>query len=444
MIEEYFGLGKPPFRLSCDPQFYFDSAVHHRAMAYLKYGVEQSEGFVVITGPTGVGKTMLVHQFLQDMDGTEVNAVMLQARASLRASTLIEYILSAFRLEAAQSGPAAQQLALEDYLEDQQIEGRRVVIIIDEAHGLDVDSLKELSILTNMSRNNLPLLQIFLVGQPELRHLLSDPSLEHVRQRMIAATQMKAFSLEEVADYIDHRMELAGWRDSVSCFTPEAKSLIAKVTKGVPRKINNLCTKALLCGALERDTQIKVACVKSMLEEYRAENMDETDASNEDETVDLLVQNTQNMPVADKNAIVTKDRSSQVNNGAPGATVDSDDDPGKVIAFSGRAQPPYHQGAIEIEQSEEYGETVDMTHSNDLENNGSSHEEVRQLKSSLMSFIAETRDTLGAVEEDLRSVKAGLDILDHRRKARNALLSDRLGEVHIALQELGGATGTDG
>ncbi len=434
MFEDYYGLLKAPFRLSPDPKFYFDSDGHKRAMAHLTYGVEQGEGFMIITGPTGIGKTMLATQFIEDMQGTEVNAVLLQGSQSIKPESVAEHILSTFRIEAASAGVAAAQLALEEYLEDQQEEGHRVVLLVDEAHILSENVLEELNKLTNITRHNMPLLQIFLFGQPQLQEKLAVQKLENIRHRTIGAMEIPPIKSEEIDEYIDHRMDLAGWDDIVPCFTDEAKKLIGAETGGIPRKINLLCTKALMNGALEQHTQIEEANVSSILDEFHKEmgssaeisqatKVEESSSLTDDVEADEFETDLDLEPLNDEpEKAVAKN--------------ESKDDSESPVIVPFKTQGADGEGlADQVQEKQEFGGTEVMLNKNQDEQ-GLQNQEVLSLKSSLMAFIAETRDTLSAVEEDLARVKEGLSSLDQRRKARQAVISDRLGEVHEALREM--------
>ena len=274
MIEEYFNLLKPPFKLSADPHFYYDSESHRKAMAYLQYGLQQAEGFVVVTGDAGVGKSMLVEQLKLEIEEANIALAFIQTGHIERGEAL-DYVLSAYRLEPQGSSAVAKMEALEAFLSDQYAYGRQALLIVDEAQHLTRDVLEEFRILTNLSVDGAPLLQIFLVGQTELKETLSTPEMEQFRQRVIASCHLGALDEEEAAAYVDHRLASAGWEDDESAFTDVAHQLIYSYTKGVPRKINKLCSRLLLQTALDKKDFVDGATVRKVVEELQSESLNQ-------------------------------------------------------------------------------------------------------------------------------------------------------------------------
>ena len=172
MYEEYFQFSTSPFRLNPDPKFFFGSRSHNKAMAYLHYGLRQAEGFIVITGEIGAGKSMLIGHLIDQLDRSNVVAANLLT-TNLEPSALLSHILSAFRIEPAGTGESAAIEAFEDFLFDQMNRGRRVLLIVDEAQNLPARTIEELRMLSNMDYEGTPLFQVFLIGQPEFRTILS-------------------------------------------------------------------------------------------------------------------------------------------------------------------------------------------------------------------------------------------------------------------------------
>ncbi len=271
MYEEYFSLTGQPFKLNPDPKFFFGSRSHNKAMAYLHYGLRQAEGFIVITGEIGAGKSMLISHLLDQLDRSRIAAAHLLT-PNLRPEDLLSHILSAFRVEAAGEGKTAPLEAFEDFLFDQLNHGRRVLLIVDEAQNLPSETLEELRILSNMDYDGTPLFQVFLVGQPDFRPKLAGPNMEQLRQRIIASYHLEPLSDQETKDYIEHRLAVVGWKDD-PVFTENAFASIFEETEGVPRKVNKLCNRILLYCSLEELHEINQAVVRSVSADMAEENL---------------------------------------------------------------------------------------------------------------------------------------------------------------------------
>ena len=271
MYEEYFSLSGQPFKLNPDPRFFFGSRSHNKAMAYLHYGLRQAEGFIVITGEIGAGKSMLISHLLDQLDRSRIAAAHLLT-PNLRPEDLLSHILSAFRVEAAGDGKTAPLEAFEDFLFDQLNHGRRVLLIVDEAQNLPRETLEELRILSNMDYDGTPLFQVFLVGQPDFRPKLAGPNMEQLRQRIIASYHLEPLSNDETKEYIEHRLAVVGWKDD-PVFTENAFVSIYEETDGVPRKVNKLCNRILLYCSLEEIHEINQAVVRSVSADMAEENV---------------------------------------------------------------------------------------------------------------------------------------------------------------------------
>ena len=261
MYESKFGLSGPPFQLNPDPAFYFDSRGHSNALSYLKFGVHQGEGFIVVTGEIGAGKTTLVRTLLEGVNSDEVAAAQV-LNTQLESGELLQAILTAFGV-ASPAGSKAQLLAsLEAFLTSVAAEGRRALLVVDEAQNLGREAIEELRMLSNFQLGNHALLQSFLIGQPELRKQLESPAMEQLRQRVIASCHLGPLGAEETRAYIEHRLRHVGWVEQPS-FDDAAFEVIHQWTGGIPRKINLLCNRLLLAAFLSDEEQITGALVRS-------------------------------------------------------------------------------------------------------------------------------------------------------------------------------------
>lgn len=269
MYEDRFGLSGSPFRLNPDPKFFFGSRSHNKAMAYLHYGLRQGEGFIVITGEIGAGKSMLIGHLLDQLDRSNIVAANLPT-TNLEPSALVAHVLSAFRIEPSGSGKSAEIEALEDYLFDQMNRGRRVLLIVDEAQNLPLKTIEELRMLSNMDYDGTPLFQVFLIGQPEFRATLAKPDMEQLRQRVIATYHLNPLDADETRDYVVHRLDVVGWNDNPS-IAPESFAAIHAATGGLPRKINTLCNRIFLYCAIENVSTIDESVVAAVVADMASE-----------------------------------------------------------------------------------------------------------------------------------------------------------------------------
>jgi len=244
MYESFFGLTAKPFQLNPDPAFYFGSKGHKSAYAYLQYGVYQGEGFIVVTGEVGTGKTTLARALLQQLDPTKVVAVQLVS-TMIDGDQLLKAVATAFGVPVRGTEKAELLATLEAFLTSLVSENKRALLVVDEAQNLSARAMEELRMLSNFQFADRALLQSFLVGQPELRRLLRAPQMEQLRQRVIASYHLGPMDADETARYIQHRLQLVGWNNDPS-FSPDALASIYAVTGGVPRRINTLCNRLML------------------------------------------------------------------------------------------------------------------------------------------------------------------------------------------------------
>ena len=271
MIEETFNFTTSPFRLSPDPRFFFGSRSHRKALAYLKYGVQQGEGFIIITGEIGAGKSILIGQLLSELDEREVAAAHL-VTSSIEASDIVRFILAGFKIKPQGESRPAQIAAFEEFLLEQHRARRRVLLIVDEAQNLPLQTIEELRMLSNIHYDGQPLFQIFLVGQPEFRETLAAAELEQLRQRVIASYHLTALDQPETRDYILHRLTCAGWTGDPD-FTEEAFVRIHEHSGGTPRLINNLCNRILLSCAIDDLHLVDSRAVQMVLDDIVSEEV---------------------------------------------------------------------------------------------------------------------------------------------------------------------------
>ena len=268
MYETYYQFQAKPFQLSPDPSFLFASWGHRRAMAYLTYGVHQGEGFIVITGEIGAGKTMLASTLAQKMT-SQTYALAQVVSTSLEADDLVRTVASAFGLSQ-ESSKAELLNRIEQFLLACHRQGKRALLVVDEAQNLPARSLEELRMLSNFVYAGKPLLQTFLLGQPEFRRTLLRPDMEQLRQRVIASCHLGPLDAAETEAYIMHRLRTVGWRDDPS-FSSDAFSAIYQYTGGIPRRINILCDRLLLMGRLDEKHAFTGTEVAEVINELQQE-----------------------------------------------------------------------------------------------------------------------------------------------------------------------------
>ncbi len=251
MYDDHYGLSGRPFALTPDPKFWFDTATHRKAMAYLGYGLSQGEGFIVITGDVGAGKTTLVGHLTATIDRERLHVIKLVS-SQIEADDLLRMVATGLGVETAGLMKAQLLVAIERGLHSVARSGRRTLLIVDEAQALHTGALEELRMLSNFQAGGHALLQIFLLGQPEFRAALhGSERLEQLRQRVIAMHHLDPMGPEEVEPYVMHRMALVGWNGRPA-FAPDAFSALYRGSDGVPRRLNQLAGRVLLYGAIEQ------------------------------------------------------------------------------------------------------------------------------------------------------------------------------------------------
>ncbi|ABF53636.1 XrtA/PEP-CTERM system-associated ATPase [Sphingopyxis alaskensis] len=270
MYDQYYGFTGRPFQLTPDPHFYFESGTHRKAMSYLGYGLAQGEGFIVITGDVGAGKTTLVGHLMNTIDPSRLTAVKLVS-TQVEGDDLLRLVAEQFGIDWEGQSKAELLRSMEQYLREQARAGKRTLLIVDEGQNLAVSALEELRMLSNFQLGGHSLLQIFLLGQPEFRQtLFHSPTLEQLRQRVIATHHLDPMEPEEVEPYILHRLGKVGWTGNPS-FSPDAFEEIFDYSEGVPRKLNVLVSRLLLYGAVEQMNRITAQNVRSVIAEIEAD-----------------------------------------------------------------------------------------------------------------------------------------------------------------------------
>lgn len=268
MYENYYGLNSKPFQLTPDPSFFFASKWHKRAMSYLQYGLSQAEGFIVITGDIGTGKTTIANSLLDDIANDIVAAQIVTPK--LTPDELVKMVASKFEIDVSQKTKADILKDLENYLFELHKIGKRALLIVDEAQNLPLETIEELRMLSNFQAAGKPLLQSFLLGQDELQPILRAPNMEQFRQRIVASCHLAPLTDTESKDYIEYRMSHAGW-DRTELFSADAYDRIYQFTHGVPRKINTLMDRILLYGFLEELEALDENAVEIVIKEVAEE-----------------------------------------------------------------------------------------------------------------------------------------------------------------------------
>ncbi|APW39497.1 ATPase [Rhodoferax koreense] len=270
MYEAYYGLSTKPFQLNPDPSFYFASKQHRRAKAYLEYGVLRNEGFIVITGEIGAGKTTIVRGLLESLDADKVVAGNLVS-TQLDAEDTLRMVGAAFGVRTKDVSKADLLMSLEAFLVSQTSQGKRCLLVVDEAQNLTPRAVEELRMLSNFQFGKQALLQSFLVGQPEFREILQNPQMQQLRQRVIAACHIGPMDVEETQGYIEHRLKCAGAVADKPHFEDAAFEAIFDASGGIPRRINSICDRLLLLGFLENKETLAAADVREVALEIHQE-----------------------------------------------------------------------------------------------------------------------------------------------------------------------------
>lgn len=272
MYLQHFGLEQQPFQLTPDADFLYLSKAHNRAKSYMEYTVWNRDGFVVITGEIGSGKTTLIQQLLRSVDENVLIARIYQTQ--LNEIEFFQAILHELGLNPFKAGKVELISMLNNFLLEQYAEGRQVILIVDEAQNLSKRVLEELRMLTGMETDEDRILNLILVGQPELKNLLDAPGMEQLSQRIRFRFHLAALELDDIHNYVDHRLEIAGLDKNKSGSIPkiikdECIPLIYRYTGGIPRLINSLCDTALICAFVENKKTVTAKIIEEAVNELQ-------------------------------------------------------------------------------------------------------------------------------------------------------------------------------
>jgi len=269
VFNEFYGLTLHPFRLGPDPRFCYRHRSFIRAKHYMHYALHQGEGFVMVTGQPGTGKTILIEDLLSETATSSVKVARI-ASTQVAADDLLHLLANAFGIDTRSMTKSMVLLNLQSRLKQQMGEGRSSLLIVDEAQNLPFESMEELRMITNLQEGATPLLQVFLVGQDRLRSIIAEPRMEQLRQRMLAACRMEPLNPEETRDYLYHRLRCAGWGGSPT-ICGEGVWLLHGASGGVPRVINVLANRLLLWGWIEEKKELGADDVRVVIKELEDE-----------------------------------------------------------------------------------------------------------------------------------------------------------------------------
>ena len=265
MYENFYNLSGMPFQLTPDSRFFFGSKGHSKAIAHLNYGLAQGEGFIIVTGEVGAGKTTLVEWLRSQMDPSAYTIARVST-TQVSENDLFRLAMAGFGLTDEGLNKAALLSRFEAVLADHQREGRRCLLVVDEAQNLSMPALEELRMLSNITVDGRTSLQTILLGQPQFRRMLASPNLEQLRQRVLTSYHLGPLSEDETRAYIEHRLLAVGWRGDPH-WEDAAFAAVYHHSGGIPRRINRLCSRILLFGVLEQAHNITASVVDTTASE---------------------------------------------------------------------------------------------------------------------------------------------------------------------------------
>ena len=271
MYEQYYHLRADPFALSPNPGFCYPHASYKKAKIYMQFALSRGEGFLLITGKPGTGKTTLVKELLGELEMTRYKVSTLVS-TQLEADDLLRSVAYSYGIPVETSNKATILQRLNSYLKGRRNDRNHTILIVDEAQDLSEPALEELRLLTNFEYDNKPLLQVFLVGQPQLSEKLDASSMEQFRQRITVAANMEPLKERDVGEYIQHRLSTAGWKNDPA-INAELYAYIHQYTSGIPRQINQLCSRLLLHGFVEGKHQLGMNDLIAIVNELSDEHL---------------------------------------------------------------------------------------------------------------------------------------------------------------------------
>ncbi len=272
MYLEHYGLSDFPFSTAPDPRFYYPSAKHREALACLLYSIQQRKGFALVSGDVGAGKTMLCRACLEQLGDACESATV--CHTSLEPREFLESVVAEFGLEPWRKSKPEMLHQFKDFLEDRRKRGITVVLIVDEAQNLLPPVLEEVRMLGNLETSSEKLLQVILVGQPELRRIVNSYELRQLNQRIALKFHLGPLAAKDGTAYIDHRLKVAG-ADGRQIIEPEAKTEAYRAGHGIPRVINAVCDQALLQGFINDENVVTLAALQQVLADREGYYMDE-------------------------------------------------------------------------------------------------------------------------------------------------------------------------
>lgn len=299
MYDGFYNFTQKPFQLSADPDFFFNSSVHKRALAYMHYGLTQGEGFVLVTGTPGTGKTMLVKSLIKNLNMDKL-LIGLMMTSQVGPEDVLRMVASTFGFQYLHNDKASLLSSFEKFIIEKAREGRRLLLIVDEAQNLPKPSLEELRMLTNLDVSGNPVFQVFLVGQSELKRTIHGADMEQLKQRIVSSFHLDPLDVDETKNYILFRLQTAGWKGTPE-FTNGVFEIIHEFTAGIPRRINSLCDRVLLFGYLEELSVLDEPAINKVISEVREEMLLENN-------VDLVARIAPARPYSDEESGLLENR----------------------------------------------------------------------------------------------------------------------------------------
>jgi general secretion pathway protein A len=269
MYKAFYGLNRNPFEITPDPSFLFPTGRHNEALASLYYGVRRHKGFVVLTGEVGTGKTLLLRCLLQVLKKSQDVAYAYVFNGRLSPVEFLQYIVTDFGLPGTSKNKGELLLQIAHYVVSRSQKKLTTVLVVDEAHHLTAEILEEIRLLTNLETEDQKLLQILLVGQPELDDKLDSPNLRQLKQRIALRSHLQPLDSKETTGYIHRRLQLAGCSYPLNLFPPETIAAVYQHSQGLPRLINTVCENALIAGYSRQMRSISPEIVDDIARDFR-------------------------------------------------------------------------------------------------------------------------------------------------------------------------------